>query len=104
MYTFGYRDWGPMDVRLVILNVSDAASTSLATAKDANIKTLYDLKGQRVAWVKGAPPLNKAVEAYLAFGRFTWYDVFKVEVDGYGPSSNAMITGTPDAAKDPTNQ
>ncbi len=103
MYTFGYREWGPTPVRLVILNVSDAASTSLATAKDANIKTLYDLKGKRVAWVKGAPALNKAVEAYMAFGNLTWDDVIKVEVSGYGPSINAMIENQLDAVNGATN-
>ena len=103
MYTFGYRDWGPMNVRLVILNVSDAASTSLATAKDANIKTLYDLKGKRVAWVKGAPALNKAVESYLAFGGYTWDDVIKVEVGGYGASVNALIEGQLDPLNGATN-
>ncbi len=103
LYTFGRRDWGPIPIRLVILNVSDAASTSLATAKDAGIKTLYDLKGKRVAWVKGAPALNKAVEAYLAFGDLTWDDVQKVEVSGYGASINAMIEGQLDALNGATN-
>ncbi|MFN4088868.1 MAG: TAXI family TRAP transporter solute-binding subunit [Alphaproteobacteria bacterium] len=103
MYIFGYRDWGPMNVRLIILNVSDAASTSLATAKDANIKTLYDLKGKRVAWGKGAPALNKAVESYLAFGNLTWDDVTKVEVGGYGASINALIEGQLDALNGATN-
>ena len=103
LYTFGRKGWGPSPARLVILNVSDAASTSLATAKDAGIKTLYDLKGKRVAWVKGAPALNKAVEAYLAFGNLTWDDVVKVEVSGYGASVNAMIEGQLDALNGATN-
>src|SRR5690606_30902195 len=74
-----------------------------ATAKDANIRTPADLKGKRVAWVKGAPALNKAVEAYLAFGNLTWNDVEKVEVSGYGSSINAMIEGQLDALNGATN-
>ena len=37
--------------------------------RDANIKTMADLKGKRVAWVVGAPSLNQNITALLASAR-----------------------------------
>src|SRR5262245_2141219 len=54
VFEFGAKDWGPQPVRSLLLNNSDALLT-IVTAKDANIKTMSDLKGKRVAWVVGAP-------------------------------------------------
>ncbi|MBM3537827.1 MAG: TAXI family TRAP transporter solute-binding subunit [Alphaproteobacteria bacterium] len=94
---FGAKDWGPQKLRMLILNNSDALLT-IATAKDANIKTMADLKGKRVAWVVGAPSLNQNITALLAFANLTWNDVQKVEFGGFGAAMTGMINNQVDAA------
>ncbi len=74
VYEFGAKAWGPQPVRALLINSGDALLT-IVTAKDANIKTMADLKGKRVAWVVGAPSLNQNITALLAFGNLTWNDV-----------------------------
>ena len=61
-------------------------------------KEYKDLKGKRVAWVKGAPALNVNVTAYLAYAGLTWDDVVKVEFGGFGHSWAGMVNGQVDAA------
>jgi TRAP transporter TAXI family solute receptor len=97
VYEFGARDWGPQAVRSVILNNSDALLT-IVTAKDANINTIADIKGKRVAWVVGAPSLNQNITALLAFGGLTWNDVQKVEFGGFGQAMDAIVNNQVDAA------
>ena len=99
VYTFGTRKWGPQSIRLLLHAVGDGCAVSMATAADADIETLADLKGKRVAWVRGAPALNKAVESMLAFADLTWADVERVEVGGYGSSIDGIIAGDIDAAE-----
>lgn len=97
VYEFGARDWGPQAVRSVILNNSDALLT-IVTARDANINTIADIKGKRVAWVVGAPSLNQNITALLAFGGLTWNDVQKVEFGGFGQAMDAIVNNQVDAA------
>ena len=97
VYTFGTKKWGPQPIRLVMHNLADGCAVSVATAKDANIKTLADMKGKRVAWVRGAPALNQAMKAMLAHANLTWNDVEKVEVGGYGASVDGLINNDLDA-------
>jgi TRAP transporter TAXI family solute receptor len=97
VYEFGARDWGPQAVRSVILNNSDALLT-IVTAKDADIKTISDIKGKRVAWVVGAPSLNQNITALLAFGKLSWSDVKKVEFGGFGQAMDAIVNNQVDAA------
>jgi ABC-type nitrate/sulfonate/bicarbonate transport system substrate-binding protein len=66
----------------MLMSASSDANLSVATAKDANINTVADLKGKRVAWVRGSDALNIGVEAVLAFAGLTWDDVVKVEFPG----------------------
>jgi TRAP transporter TAXI family solute receptor len=97
IYEFGARDWGPQAVRQLVLNNGDALLT-IVTAKDANISTLGDLKGKRVAWVVGAPALNQNITALLAFAKLSWNDVKKVEFGGFGQAMDAIIANQVDAA------
>jgi len=62
-----------------------------------------DLKGKRVAWVKGAPALNVNNTAYLAYGGLTWDDVEKVEFGGFGASWAGLVNGQVDAVFASTN-
>jgi len=90
------REWGPQDIRMMAMNNSDACS-QLVVAGDLGIKSMADLKGKRVAWVKGAPSLNLNAYAMLRFGGLTWDDVKKVEFGGYGASFDGLSDGQVDA-------
>jgi TRAP transporter TAXI family solute receptor len=96
VFDFAAPQWGPQDVRMTISALSDS-NLAVGVAKDTNIKTIADLKGKRVVWVRGAPALNIGVQAYLAFGGLTWNDVTKVEVPGYGASWRAILNNQADA-------
>lgn len=97
LYEFGARDWGPQPVRSLLLNNSDALLT-IVTAKDANIRTMADLKGKRVAWVVGAPALNQNITALLASANLTWNDVKRVEFGGFGAAMDGIVANQVDAA------
>ena len=97
VYTFGKKAWGPMAIRLLLVNRSGGC-TNFAVAKDVGVKTMADLKGKRVAWVRGSPALQKATESLLAFADLKVADVKKVEVGGWAASINGIINGDIDAA------
>ncbi len=102
VFTFGEKEWGPQPIRLLMLNYADGAAVALATAADANIKTLKDVKGKRVAWIRGAPALNQAVSCMLAFANLGWDDVVKVEFGGHGPAIDGMVNNEVDALNNAT--
>ena len=97
VFTFGGEKWGPMPVRLLLLNRSRAC-TNFAVAEDVGVKTMADLKGKRVAWVRGSPALQKATESLLSFANVGLDEVTKVEVGGWAASINGVINGDIDAA------
>ena len=70
----------------------------VGSAKDADIMVPADLKGKRVAWIRGGDALNVGVTAYLSFGGLTWDDVEKVEFSGFSASWKAIINNQVDAA------
>ncbi len=95
IYDFASPDWGPQDLRVLL---GRPASVSLATAADANIKTLEDLRGKRVAYVEANPSVNIKAEALMASAGLTWDDVQQVRLPSYGASLRGMIEDTVDAA------
>lgn len=95
---FASRIWGPQPVRALLSNYSDACSFSFATAADANINSVADMKGKRMTFVQGAPSLNNATAALLAYANLTWDDVVAVEVGGYNASIDAVLNNRADAA------
>ncbi len=95
LYDFATVEWGPQDLRVALAHPD---SIALGTAKDANIKTLKDLKGKRVSYIPGAPTLNVKMDAFLAFAGLTWKDVQKVEFPSYASSLKALIEGKTDAS------
>lgn len=97
MLNFGSVDWGPQPLRIALWNISDGCSFTMATGADAGIETVADLEGKRVTWVQGAPSLNNATRALLAYGNLDWDDVEKVEVGGYSGSIEAVIDNRADA-------
>ena len=103
VFDFGAPNWGPQPVRVIIANGGGAVGLSVGVAGDIGVKDYSDLKGKRVAWVKGSPALNVNVEAYLAYGGLTWADVKKVEFGGFGDSWKGLANGQVDAAFASTN-
>lgn len=102
VFEFGGRDWGPQALR-VVLTSGGTSGISLATAKDAGIETLADLKGKRVAWITGSPTNNENIAALLGVVGLTWNDVQKVEFGGYGDAVNGIINNQADAIYAPTH-
>ncbi len=103
VFEFGGETWGPQRVRVLLSNNGGAVGLSVGVAGDLGVETYADLKGKRVAWVKGAPALNVNVEAYMAYAGLTWDDVERVEFGGFGDSWKALTNGQVDAAFASTN-
>lgn len=112
VFQFGAKNWGPQNVRVLMANNGGTVGLSMWVAADICEKVgkagcdgfeYSDLKGMRVAWVKGAPALNVNNEAYLAYGGLTWDDVQKVEFGGFGASWKGLINGDVDAVFASTN-
>ena len=97
LFEFGSRDWGPQPVRAVMMNVQSQLM-SIATARDAGISALAELKGKRVAWVSDAPALNHHLGALLAHAALSWADVTKVEFSSYGAAIEGLLKNRADAA------
>ncbi|MEM8840282.1 MAG: TAXI family TRAP transporter solute-binding subunit [Pseudomonadota bacterium] len=112
VFAFGAENWGPQPVRVLLANNGGTVGLSMAVAAEACEQAgkpncegfeYSDLKGMRVAWVKGAPALNVNNQAYLAYGGLTWDDVEKVEFGGFSASWAGMVNGDVDAAFASTN-
>jgi TRAP transporter TAXI family solute receptor len=97
LHQFADDAWGPQPIRLVAMSNGDS-NQALAVAADTGIERFEQLRGRRVAWVRGAPALNVSTEAFLACGGLTWADVEKVEFPGYGAMWNGIVAGQVDAA------
>lgn len=96
-FLFASEEWGPQPLRVVMTAVG-SNNLALATAKDADIKTMADLKGKRVSYVVAGDALNWNAAANMAFAGLGWDDVQKVEVSGFKASVDAIINGQSDAA------
>ena len=95
MFEFAAREWGPQDLRVLIGRPSQVG---LVTGGDTEIKTPYDLKGQKVGYVKANISTTLNTETVLAFGGLTTADVEKVEYPSYGAMAKGFIAGEVDAA------
>ena len=89
------RSGGPMKIYNIFNNIGDNGQQAVAAA-DVGIKSIKDVKGKRVTWVKGAPSLNTNMTAFLAFAGLGWDDVKKVVVPGWKQSAEAVINGQAD--------
>jgi len=103
VFVFGSESWGPQPVRVLVANNGGTVGLAVGVAGDAGVETYADLKGKRVAWVKGAPALNVNVTAYLAYAGLTWDDVERVDFGGFGESWKGMVNDQVDAAFASTN-
>lgn len=94
---FAHPDWGPQPLRVITTSTA-SFGLSLAVAGDLDVETPADLKGKRVAYIRGDDALNKGTEAYLAFGGLTWDDVERIDYPGYDRSFDGIIAGNVDAS------
>lgn len=93
---FASKIWGPQPIRALMSNYSDSCSFTFATASDANVNSVADVKGKRVTFVQGAPSLNNATAALLSYANLSWDDVIPVEVGGYNASIDAVLNNRAD--------
>ncbi len=89
-YDFATRQWGPQDLRVVLARL---AGNAMACAADAGIRSLEDLKGKRLGYVKGNPSLNVKSDAYLAFAGLSREDIEPVWFGSYSALKTAVIAG-----------
>lgn len=94
---FATSTWGPQPLR-VVMTSKGSFGLGLAIAGDAGIAKVEDLKGKKIAYVRGSDALNIGTEAMLAYAGLTWDDVIKVEFPGFKDSIDGVISGQADAA------
>ena len=99
---FGTKDWGPQEARILLMSMGDNCLGQFAAA-DVGVKTLADLKGKRVARVKGSPALNTNTLAHLRFADLTWDDVEPVDVGGNNAAFDAVLNNQADSFFSTTN-
>ncbi len=109
---FGNENWGPQKIRVLATNSGGGIAMSIGVAREACADagkpdcegfTYADVKGLRVAYIKGAPALNTNTTSWLAYGGLTWDDVEKIEFGGFGAAWKGMVEGTVDVAFSATN-
>lgn len=93
---FASRTWGPQPLRVITTSTA-SFGLGLAVAGDIGVKTPADLKGKRVAYLRGDDAINIGTEAFLAFGGLTWDDVERVTYPGYGAAFQGIIANQVDA-------
>lgn len=96
VFMFGKKNWGPQAISMAFAGIG-GAGIGVGVAKDTGVKKYSDLKGKRIAWVRGSPALNQNAASFLAYGGLTWNDVKKVEFGGWKDSINGIINGQVDA-------
>jgi len=95
IHDFGERRWGPQDLRSL---AGRPGSFGVFTAADANIKTLKDLKGKRVAYVAGNPSVNVKCDAFLSFAGLTRKDVQAITFPTYAAAMSSVAQNQADAS------
>ena len=93
-YDFADLAWGPQDLRIVL---GRPATVGLAVAKDTGVKTIADLRGKRIGYVKGNPSVNVKNDGYIAFGGLTRKDIKPVWFGSYRAMKDALLAGQLDA-------
>ncbi|MDL4861010.1 TAXI family TRAP transporter solute-binding subunit [Halomonas elongata] len=94
VHDFSKRRWGPQDLRAV---AGRPSSFGVPTAADANIETLKDLKGKRVAYTAGNPSVQVKCDAILAFAGLDRSDVNIVMFPTHQASMSSLVEDRADA-------
>ena len=103
VFDFAKPKWGPQRVFNIFNNAKGRNGITMALAGDIGVKKMSDLKGKRIAFVRGAPALNANMSAGLAFGGLTWDDVTRVDFPGWKQAVDGVIGGQADAVIASTN-
>jgi len=93
-FDFADQSWGPQDLRIVL---GRPASVGFAVAKDTGVKTIADLRGKRIGFVKANPSVNVKNDGYLAFGGLTRKDIVEVWFGSYSAMKDAVLANQLDA-------
>lgn len=88
IYDFATKSTGPQDLRVIL--VKPSVLTQLTTKK-SGIKTLYDLKGKRIAYIPGNSSQNVKNAALMAGADLTWDDVKKTPMASYTAALRALM-------------
>ncbi|WP_249977326.1 TAXI family TRAP transporter solute-binding subunit [Vreelandella olivaria] len=94
IYDFSERRWGPQDLRAV---AGRPSTFGVPSAADADIQSLGDLRGQRVAYVAGNPSVNVKCDAILAFAGLSRDDVDAVMFPTHGAAMSSLVENRADA-------
>jgi len=100
---FAAPDWGPQRLRLLAVAWDKFNTGVMSCAGDAGIKTIFDVKGKRLAWVHGGAALNLNLTAFLHAANYTWDDVQKVEFPSFAATMRAIREGDVDCVTGSTN-
>ena len=91
-YDFAAKQWGPQDVR-VLLGRPSPLGMATTRCEEHNVRTVADLKGLKIGYVKGNPSVNVKNDAILAFAGLTRDDVEPVWFGGWGQQLPAILAG-----------
>lgn len=94
IYDFADRRWGPQNLRAL---AGRPSSFGMPTAKDADIRSIADVEGKRVAYVAGNPSVNVKCDAILAFAGLTREDVELIMFPTYNAAMSSLAQGKADA-------
>ena len=92
---FADRRWGPQNLRTL---GGRPSSFGIFTAKDANIRSMQDLKGKRFAYVAGNPSINLKCDALLGAAGLTRDDVDARMFPTYNATMSSLAQGKADAS------
>lgn len=91
-FDFAAKQWGPQDVR-VLMGRPSPLGMATTRCDEHNVKTMADLKGLKIGYVKGNPSANVKSDAMLAFAGLTRDDVEAVWFGGWGQQLPAILAG-----------
>jgi len=91
-FDFAAKQWGPQDVR-VLMGRPSPLGMATSRCDDHNVRTIADLKGLKIGYVKGNPSVNVKNDALLAFAGLTRDDVEAVWFGGWGQQLPAILAG-----------
>lgn len=95
IYDFAGRRWGPQNLRAL---AGRPSTFGMATAADAEIRSIADMEGKRVAYVAGNPSTSAKCDAILSFADLTRDDVEAIMFPTFAASMTSLIQGRADAA------
>ncbi|MCB1744633.1 MAG: TAXI family TRAP transporter solute-binding subunit, partial [Gammaproteobacteria bacterium] len=91
-FDFAAKSWGPQDLR-VLMGRPSPIGIAYSNCKDRPIKTMADVKGTRIGYVKGNPSVNVKNDALIAFAGYTRDDIQPVWFGGWGQQVPALLAG-----------